>query len=158
MLLLLLVLLAPPQPKPAPAAAPRAVLDVQADRLEYDQKTGRVRFEGNVRATQGDLRLRCARLTARYGNDGALGDLQATGGVRVVQGELSAQARKVAYFKKDQRLVMTGDPVVTRGKDELRGATITYWPEQQRLVVEQARGRLNAPRIRLPQPRLSPPK
>lgn len=151
MLLLLLALLAPPSP--TKAAGPKAILDVQADRLEYDQKTGTVRFEGNVRATQGELTLRCARLTARYGKDGALGDLEATGGVRVVQGELSAKARKVSYFKTDQRLVMTGDPVVKRRADELRGATITYWPEQQRLVVEQARGRLNAPKIALPAPR-----
>ena len=156
MLLLLIALLAPPLA--SPKAAPKAILDVQADRLEYDQKTGRVRFEGNVRATQGDLTLRCARLTARYGKDGALGDLQATGGVQVVQGELSAKARKVAYFKTDQRLVMTGDPVVKRGTDELRGATITYWPEQQKLVVEQARGRLNAPRIQLPTPGVPRPK
>jgi lipopolysaccharide export system protein LptA len=134
---------------------PTAPLDVRADRLEYDQKSGRVQFEGNVQATQGDLRLTCGRLAARYRADGTLGDLKATGGVQVVQGELTAKARTATYFQADQRLELTGDPVVTRGSDQLRGAKITYWAKEQRLLVSQARGRLQAPVMRLPA-RLTP--
>lgn len=140
-LLILSILLTPPLP-----------LDVQAERLELDQKTGQVRFEGDVRATQGDLRLRCGRLTARYLEDGSLGDLHATGGVSVTQGPLSATAQRARYFHADKRLELTGAPVVRRGTDELRGAKILYWPEQERLVVEQARGRLSAPKLSLPAP------
>lgn len=140
MLLLITLLLAPPT----------APLDVRADRLEYDQKSGRVRFEGNVQAVQGTLRLTCGRLSARYRADGSLGDLTASGGVQVVQGELSAKAQTATYFQTDQRLELTGDPVVTRGQDRLSGAKIVYWAKDQRLVVSKARGRLNAPVMRLP--------
>lgn len=140
-LLLLPLLLAPPVP-----------IDVQADRLELDQKTGKVRFEGNVRATQGQLHMRCNRLVAKYQKDGGLGDLHATGGVKVTQGALSATARSARYFHADKRLELTGDPIVRRGPDELKGAKIVYWPEQERLVVEQARGRLSAPALKLPAP------
>lgn len=136
----------------APATAP---LDVRADALEYDQKSGQVRFEGHVQATQGKLRLTCGRLSARYQADGTLGDLTASGGVQVVQGELTAKAQTATYFQADQRLELTGNPVVTRGKDQLSGTKITYWAKQQRLLVAQARGRMQAPVIRLPA-RLTP--
>jgi lipopolysaccharide transport protein LptA len=75
--------------------------------------------------------------------------------VQVVQGELTAKARTATYFQADQRLELTGDPVVTRGSDQLRGAKITYWAKEQRLLVSQARGRLQAPVMRLPA-RLTP--
>lgn len=135
---------------------PTAPLDVQADRLELDQKTGQVRFEGAVRATQGALTLRCARLSARYRKDGSLGDLRASGGVVVTQGDLSARAAEARYSAKDKRLELIGDPVVRRGPDELRGEKILYWPEQERLVVERARGRLQAPKLTLPAPPAAP--
>ncbi|MCB9534874.1 MAG: hypothetical protein H6704_01320 [Myxococcales bacterium] len=140
-LLTVLLLAAPPAPT---AEAP---LDVEADRLVLDQKTGEVVFEGNVRAQQEELTLTCRRLVARYRDDGQVASLLAEGAVRVESGELGATAGRAAWSAADGTLELTGEPVVTRGADRLTGRRIVFWPEQGRVVVEAARGRLRAPRV-----------
>lgn len=126
-------------------AAPTAPLDIRADRMELTQKSGELRFEGHVSAQQGELTLRCARLLARYGKDGALTELRAEGDVQVTAEGLSARAQSAVYQQAAGTLILTGSPTVQRGEDRLSGATITFWPEAGRMVVEQARGTLRAP-------------
>ena len=46
----------------SPSSVP---LDVRAERMEFDQASGRVVFEGAVQLNQGRMVLRCARLTAK---------------------------------------------------------------------------------------------
>ncbi len=131
----------------APPAATEAPLDVEADRLVLDQRSGEVVFEGNVRAQQADLRLTCRRLVARYREDGQVASLTAEGAVRVESGELSATAGRAAWSAAQGTLELTDDPVVTRGADHLTGRRIVFWPDAGRVVVEGARGRLRAPRV-----------
>ena len=130
-------------------AKPSEPLDIRADRLELDQRTGAVRFEGAVEATQGELVLRCAVLSATYA-DGEITALEASGGVVVTQGDVRAEAQTARYHRSEDRLELTGQPRVVRGKDSMTGARITFWPGQGRLVVEQARGRIDAPKLELP--------
>jgi lipopolysaccharide export system protein LptA len=143
-LLLLLMVATPALAAPPAKTAP---LDVQAERLELRQQDGVALFEGNVVVTQEDLELRCARLTARYRKDGEIAELVAAGGVRVTRGTLKARAATATYRRAADTLTLTGDPQVDRGADRLRGKRIIFHLEARRMVVEQARGRLKAPRI-----------
>lgn len=134
-------------------AADEAPLDVQADRMELTQKTGLVRFEGNVRATQDALTLRCDRLVARS-KDGEVVQLTAEGSVAVASEDLRATAKKVVWQRSAGTLVFTGSPRVTRGDDVLAGERIVLYPDEGRLVVERARGRLGkVPRIAVKAPK-----
>ena len=64
-----------------------APVNYAADRIELQDKAHRVVLSGNVDVTQGDLRMRAARSTVAYTNDGALKiqRLDATGGVTVTR-------------------------------------------------------------------------
>ncbi len=128
----------------APNAQP---LDIQADRMELRQKEGVVRFEGSVVVTQGELTLRCARLRARYRKE-QVASLVAEGGVEL-QGEgLRATARTARYDRDAGTLELTGEPTLVRGLDRLSGERILYYPDEARVVVERARGRLHdVPRL-----------
>lgn len=135
--LLLVALLAPPPVKSAP-------VDITAARLELDQKAGTARFEGDVEVRQGALTLRCAALSARSA-EGQIVSLTADGGV-VLEGDgWTARAARAEWDRAAGRLVLTGDPRISRGGDTLRGARVLIWPADQRVVIEQARGRLTAP-------------
>lgn len=156
--LLLLALLAPPSPATkapaakAPAAkAPGATapLDIRADRLELDRKAGAARFSGAVEVAQGRLVLRCAALSARYA-EGEVVSLVAEGGVEVRGEDWVARAERAHYDREAGLLTLTGDPRIERGADVLRGERVLLWPDDERLVVEQARGRVNAPRLAVP--------
>jgi len=129
-------------------AADDAPLDVRADRMELLQKTGLVRFEGHVEATQEQLTLRCETLVARTRKDGEVARLSAEGGVTVIADGLRATAAKAVWERGAGTLVFTGDPRVVRGEDVLSGTRIVLFPEEGRLVVTKARGRLGkVPRI-----------
>lgn len=127
--------------------ADRAPLDVRAERVELSHKQGVVRFEGSVVATQEDLELRCTKVTVRYREDGEIDELVAEGDVRVAAEGLRATARRAIYKRTAGILELTGDPEVQRGADRLRGARIVFWPDEGRMVIEQARGTLSAPRL-----------
>jgi lipopolysaccharide transport protein LptA len=171
--LLLLALLAPPAPAakmpaakapaaqlPAPQApaattttakapAPTAPLDIRADRLELDRKAGTARFSGAVEVQQGRLVLRCAALSASYA-EGEVVSLVAEGGVEVRGEDWVAHAEHAHYDREAGLLTLTGDPRIERATDVLRGERVLLWPDDERLVVEQARGRVNAPRLAVP--------
>lgn len=162
-LLFAIALLTPPPPGQPGAAQPGAVkpgavkpdavkpdavkpgpVDIRADRLELDQKSGQARFEGSVEVVQGALTLRCARLQARYA-DGRIVGLEAEGDVRLSGEGWTAAANRAAWDRAAGRLVLTGDPRISRGGDTLRGARVLVWPDDERVVIEQARGRFTPP-------------
>ena len=146
-LLLAVALLSPAGPTP-PKTGPTPV-DIRADRLELDQKSGRAHFEGSVEVVQGALTLRCVRLKARYAK-GRIVALDAEGEVQLSGDGWTANAARAAWDRAAGRLVLTGDPRIRRGGDTLRGARVLVWPDEERVVVEQARGRITAPPLGSP--------
>ena len=136
-----------PHPKAAGATARQAPLDIKADRMELDQPRGTVVFEGAVRAAQPGFVLRCVRLRARIGEDGALSSLVAEGPLEVTVGEYVARAGRATYDPETGVLELTGEPEVLRGVDRLRGERVRVWPDAGRVVVEQARGTVSAPAL-----------
>jgi len=122
-------------------------MDIRAERLELDQRTGRLRFSGEVVATQGELELRCAWLEASYDEAGGVSDLRAGGGIRLRQGSLRAEAAEALYSRSAGSLELKGQPRVQRGADQLEGERVTFWPGEGRLLVTKARGRLQAPSL-----------
>lgn len=148
--LLLIAALLAPSPPPTP-------VDIRADRLELDQKAGRARFEGAVEVKQGRLTLRCATLAATYA-EGEIAALTAEGEVVLTGDDWTARAARAEWDRAAGRLVLTGEPRIERGGDTLRGARVLVWPEAQRVVIEQARGRLTAPPLTAPtKPPTDPP-
>jgi lipopolysaccharide transport protein LptA len=136
MLLTLLLLLAAP---------PQAPLDVRADHMTFDQASGRVVFKGEVQAKQGQLVLRCAVLTAKMGDAGLTGIVAEQ--ITLSTGPWSATAARARYDDAKGTVTLSGDPVVRRGKDVLRGDRVIIWTDTGRLVVERPRGTMQAPQL-----------
>jgi len=136
----------------SPAAADP--IDIKAERFELNQKAGSAVFEGDVRVVRGRLTLTCSRLQARY-RDGRIESLSATGKVVVTGPDWVARANEAHYAQASGRLLLTGDPQIERGEDVLRGARVLVWPDEERLVVERARGTFRPPALKTP-PSASP--
>ncbi len=142
-----------PVPVPVPAAAPAAVpapvpaaaalpMEIAADRLEVDRKAGRAVFTGAVVATRGELALRCDRLVATYDPEGALETVVAEGRVSLASGRLEATAARADYRESEATIVLEGSLRVTDGKSTLTGERARILLDEERFVVEKARGRL----------------
>ncbi len=140
------------QVAPASTADARAPLDVQAERVVFDPTARSAVFEGDVRATQGAISLRSPRLVARYGADQKLLSLEAQGGVQLGGEGVTATAERASWSATDETLVLEGAVTLTRGADVLQGTRLTYLPTSGRIELENARGRIRAPKLQLPGP------
>jgi lipopolysaccharide transport protein LptA len=149
--LAVLTLLAAAAPFQGAVSGEIAPLEIEAARMEFDRKGGVARFEGEVRARQADLELRCARLTATYSKAGEVLTLQIEGGLTVTfdpQAGLTARAERATLDRTTGEMALSGSPEVVRGKDRLRGERIVLFTATGRVVVEGARGVVHLPRLR----------
>jgi lipopolysaccharide export system protein LptA len=103
-----------------------APVNYAADRIELQDKAHRVVLSGNVDVTQGDLRMRAARSTVAYTNEGALKiqRLDATGGVTVTRGNESARGDVAVYDFNRRIITMAGNVALRRGTDTLNGGRL----------------------------------
>ena len=115
--------------------------------MELSQKSGTVNFEGEVVVKQGNLAFHCEHLEARYDKSGQLLELKAKNQVRVSAPEWTAHADTARYKKAEDVLELHGQPRVHRGGHWLEGKVIRIHLKEQRLIIEEARGRFEAPPI-----------
>jgi lipopolysaccharide export system protein LptA len=125
---------APRNPLGGFATNPDQPIEIEADRLDVEDKTQTATFIGNVIATQGDMKLRSDRLKAVYarkaGSNAADGGSQikeivATGNVHVLsKDDQSADGDWARYVVSSRNIVM-GDRVVLRqGENVIRGTKL----------------------------------
>ena len=110
-----------------------APVNYAADRIELQDKQKRVILAGNVDITQGDLRMRAARTTVAYIEDGGvkIQRIDASGGVTVTRGGETARGDVGIYDFNRRVITMVGNVALRRGADNLAGG---------RLVIDLASG------------------
>jgi lipopolysaccharide export system protein LptA len=112
-----------------------APVDVEADRIEVQDRADRAIFSGNVRAKQGDLSLASARLTVAYAG-GAGGTqiqrLDASGGVTVRSPSETATGQFAIYDLNKRLITMIGGVTLIRGESRVNGG---------RMVIDLTTGR-----------------
>ena len=120
---------------------------IQAASLEVREKDKVATFAGDVHVVNGDTELRCKALTVFYDEDSSgrnmkaadpgpggerqIKRIEAKGGVTVVQKDQHAAGDAVIFNMRENIVTLTGNVVVTKGADILRG---------QRLVVDLTNG------------------
>lgn len=106
-----------------------APVDVDADRIEVQDRADRAIFSGNVRARQADMTLTAQRLTVAYskapaaggGNSTQIDRMDATGNVVVVTPTERATGNIAIYDLNRKLITMLGNVVLTRGGNVVRG-------------------------------------
>ena len=112
-----------------------APVDVEADRIEVQDRADRAIFSGNVRAKQGDLSLASARLTAAYASSNGTTQIQrldASGGVTVRSPSETATGQFAIYDLNRRLITMIGGVTLVRGASRVQGG---------RLVIDLNSGR-----------------
>lgn len=117
-------------------------VDISADRMTFDQRTGTFLFEENVHIRRCDMLILCDRLEVlNSAETGELERILATGNVRVQRGTQHVRAEQAEYFAANERLVLTGDPRAwdTQERHEVTGDEIVLLVPQDHIVVKGAR-------------------
>ena len=113
------------------ATDPKQPVEIEADRLEVDDKNKTAVFIGNVLAVQGATRLRADRLKATYAagaNNGRnqIRQIIATGRVHVLSKDDQSADGDWARYDVVARTIVMGDKVVLRqGQNVIRGNKLT---------------------------------
>jgi len=121
-------------------------VSVTSDRLEADDKLRQVRFVGNVVARQGDVVIYAGEVVLIYPESGRdIERIEASGAVRIVQGNRVATGDKASFYNKERKIVLTGSPRVYQGDDFLEGDEIIVLLDEQKSIVKSDQGsRVNA--------------
>lgn len=121
-------------------------VEISADRLEADDAASQLVFAGNAVARQGDLSIASDQLTIVYkGDDRQLDSIVAEGQVRIEQGGRIATAERAVYNKPEERITLTGSPLVKQGANSVSGQEIVLFLDGQRSIVKGGQnGRVNA--------------
>jgi len=133
-----------------PENAAKEPMVIKSNTLEVDDELKMVTFTGDVNAKKGDLVIECNTMRVYYenrpghkgsdGNGTKVDKIVATGDVRIsrAQGGL-ATAEKAVYYQADEKVILTGKPVVKQGDDFVEGEKVTIFLRENRSIVESAR-------------------
>lgn len=134
----------------APAPEP---IEVTAQTMEAVQATGRVHFAGTVVAKQGVRTVYAQSLDLVFGGDEkarVLETVEASGEVRVVEGERIATADRMIYLQQEESMTLTGNAQVQQGDNRISGDEIVLFLRENRSLVKSGKdGRVRA--VFLPQ-------
>jgi lipopolysaccharide export system protein LptA len=126
-------------------------IEITADRLISDSENHLARFEGHVKAIQGDTTIEADRLQLHYKPSGddqapvaadALSKITASGNVRIKFDNRLAVTDEAVYITDQRILTLTGSPArVSSGKDQVSGTVITFYRDSGRIEVQGGGGK-----------------
>ena len=116
----------------------KAPIDVDAARLEAQDRADRAIFSGNVVVRQGTLTLRTARLTLAYANtDGIdVNRIDASGGVVISSPSETARGDFAVYDLNSRLITMVGNVRLERRGSFLNGGRLTLDLDTGRAVMD----------------------
>lgn len=116
-----------------------APVDVEADRIEVQDRADRAIFSGNVKVRQGGLALDSARLTVAYAGGPSSLDirrLDAAGGVTVRSATETATGDFAIYDLERRQITMLGGVTLDQGSTKVRGGRLVIDLDTGRAVVD----------------------
>ena len=122
-------------------------LKIASDRMEANQNDKTVLFEGHVVVQQDDLTITGKRLkvySSEALKDGAaqsamvdkIDRIEMEGDVTISQKDKVATAQRAVYYHQEQKIVLSGQPMVTQGEDRIQGRLITLLLAEGKSIVE----------------------
>jgi len=120
---------------------------INSESLEIDNTRNLVTFTGNVDAKKDNFRINCQKMILYYmdrsgekdaGQRGLKIDrIVAEGKVKIIRSEGgTATAEQAVYYQNDEKLVLTGNPVVKQGNDFVEGTRVILFLKEKRSIVE----------------------
>jgi lipopolysaccharide export system protein LptA len=122
---------------------------IHSNTLEADDKKGTVIFTGEVEAKRDDFTVYCHKMVVYYEKSSdkkgteefatRIEKIVATGDVKIVRAEGGiATGQQAVYYQQDEKLVLTGNPVVKQEGNSVEGDQITLFLKEDRSVVESS--------------------
>ena len=128
-------------------------IHIVSDRLEAFNEKKMAIFSGNVVATEGDKVINADQIYLYYkdnekdrklskGNSesGDIDKIEAKGKVKITQGTKVVTGENAVYLNTDQKIIVTGNPVMKDGNNLIKGEKIVVLLDEDRGIVESSGG------------------
>lgn len=125
---------------------PRQPIEIEADLMTLDQQSGISTYRGNIKLTQGSIRITAEELIL-HSENGRLQRMEILGNEKAPamfhqstdDGEQAqGQARRIEYTAADSRMVLLGQAELLQGNNHIRSARIDYNTERNSFVAGRA--------------------
>ena len=115
-----------------------APVDVEADRIEVQDRADRAIFSGNVIARQGNMTMNAARLTVAYTDTSGIDvqRLEASGGVTLRTPSETARGNFAIYDVNRRIVTLTGGVHLTQGQNRVQGGRLVLDLNSHRAVMD----------------------
>jgi outer membrane protein assembly factor BamD len=112
-------------------------IDIVSDTMEGFDKEKMVVFKGSVIAKQDDLYI-FTDVIETYMNEESneISKAYAKGSVKIVKQDRTATAQEAFFDNIKREIVLKGDVVVYQGQDKITGNVVTYYINEDKVVVE----------------------
>jgi len=127
-------------------------IELEADSVEIDDRTGISTYQGNVVIRQGSIRITADKVTV-YQKDKRTDKIHAVGEPVTYQQvtddgkEVNGRARQAEYHTASDELYLIGNALLTQGKDSFASDRITY--DRKRALVKAGASAQGKERVRI---------
>ncbi|HOW56070.1 MAG TPA: lipopolysaccharide transport periplasmic protein LptA [Syntrophorhabdaceae bacterium] len=112
-------------------------IDIVSDTMEGFDKENYVVFKGNVIAKQDDLYIYSDTMEAFMNADtNEIEKANAKGNVKIIKQNRTATCREAFFDNNQGEIILTGNAVVTSGKDRVEGDVVTYYVNEDLAIVD----------------------
>lgn len=108
---------------------------ITSSRLEYDYKESVVLFEENVKVNDPQFTMSADRVLVFLEGTNDVRQVRALGNVVLTSDNRTARCNQAVYTKADGKIVMTGEVMLQRAKDQLWGKEAVIWVNDQRMQI-----------------------
>lgn len=116
---------------------------ITSQSLINDNKAKTATFDGNVIAKKGDLTFNANKMIVYYEEEekgGNIKMIEAIGNVKLQKAERLITAHKATYYPMpEEKVVFTGEPRVTEGKNLITGEKITFFIKDDKAIIEKSK-------------------
>lgn len=113
-----------------------AVTVITSERLVFDHKKQFAEFETNVVITDPRVEIKADFMKVWFNSDNRVKIIQAEGHVYIRQDETEAWAGRAEYLMEEGKMVLRDKPQMSRGQDILTGDVITFYRDENKMIVE----------------------
>jgi len=113
---------------------------IRSKTMEADNIGHKAHFSGDVVAETSGGTIYADRMDVFYSKDtGGIIQIECSGNVRLLRDSKTIIAETAVYHEAERMIDFRGEPRIMDGRNMVTGSVIRYYPDEDRLVVEDSR-------------------
>ncbi len=111
-------------------------IQITSKSMEADNKKNMVTFKGNVVVKQEDIVIISDIMKVAYESKGGISRVEASGNVKMSQEDRIATGKKLVFYNREQKIVMTGNAKIWQGDNLISCEKVTVLLEEDKIFFE----------------------